>query len=374
MTEINRKSWEPFHMLTRGEPSAGRHRVSRFHALTSELVESDAQVVPTACRFLGLDPDQAISLDEVREFLRRYANATADDIGPEQAEQIRAALATEIGAPRTYGEMLRTVERSYQVVGKVWAALLTSFVAAILREAQQYGVSDIVFLARDGILFDVVYRSMPARYRAGMTNWILDLNRGMVGVDGSSDSAAVSDETLIRHVRASVPQRRGVAIVDTGLYGTLVHGMARLGLLGDSLVLFFSSRNPHVYGFLQTIMASAAEQDFAILCCDTLESWPKPYRQARLVAGEAVAEAADPISLCAHLTLARSLAVGSGELDPDRVDPVVELAALDKTTAFGVPLLLPQAVEPWTGGPRLLDSEWDIGPLPPLPAPRRALV
>jgi hypothetical protein len=271
------------------------------------------------------------------------------------------------------------VERAYGVVGRAWASLLTAFVAAVVRECRRHGVTDIVFLARDGILLDVVYRSALEGRRAGINDWILDLNRSIVGVNGSDELDPVPDEVLIRHIRSSVPLGDRVAIVDTGLYGTLVHTLARLGLLGDSLVMFFSSRNPHVYGFLQAVEASSAERDLATLCCDTLESWPKPYRTARLAAASdgavAVAEAADPISMCAHLTLARSLADSGGQLDPDEVDPAAELAILDGLqalgTAAGVPLLLPHVVKQWPDAAYFLGTEWDIGPLPPLTSPRR---
>ena len=192
-------------------------RASRFHAITQELVETGDPVVPVTCRFLGLDPDQPIRADKVRELFRRYTDAIANDIGFDQAYLIGTALARSVrraGMPHAHGQLLSDVESAY-----------------------------------------------------------------------------------------------------------------------------------------------------------TLESWPKPYRTARL------APAGDPISMCAHLTLARSLADSGGRLDPDEVDPAAELAVLDGLqalgTAAGVPLLLPHVVEQWPDAAHFLRTEWDIGPLPPLTSPRR---
>ncbi len=369
-------------MLVRNASTTeGMYRVSLFHAITREVVELGDPVVPVTCRFLGFDPDQSIRADRVRELFRRYTDAIANDIGLDQARLIGTALADNVwhdGMPRTWRQLLSGVESAYHAVGNAWASLLTAFLAAVIRECRRHGVTDIVFLARDGILLDVVHRSAHEARRDGITDWILDLNRGMVGVNSSNERDPVPDEVLIRHIRASVPLGDGVAIVDTGLYGTMVHALVRLGLLGDSLVMFFSSRNPYVYGFLQAVGVSSAGRDLATLCCDTLESWPKPYRTARLAAdGDsvvAVAEAADPISMCAHLTLARSLADRSGRLDPDEVDPAAELAILDGLqalgTAGGAPVLLPRAVKQWPDAVHFLGTEWDIGPVPPLTSPR----
>ncbi|MFG2525166.1 hypothetical protein [Streptomyces sp. NPDC048527] len=129
----------------------------------------------------------------------------------------------------------------------------------------------------------------------------------------------------------------------------------------------------------QTVVASSAERDLATLCCDaTPQSWPKPYRTARLAAAGcgvvAVAQAADPLSMCAHLTLSRSLADHSGRLDPGEVDPAAELALLDGLqalgTAVGVPLLLPRVVKQWPDAAQFLGTERNIGLMPPLTSPR----
>lgn len=369
-------------MLTRGaRTSEGVYPVSWFHTITRELVQTGDPVVSLTCRFLGLDPDQPIRANEVRALFRRYTDAIAQDIGGDQAHLIGDALADSVrrdGMPRTHEQLLSAVERAYGAVGRAWAPLLTAFIAAVAREGRRHGVTDVVFFARDGILLNLVHRGVREARRDDITGWILDLNRSMAGVNGSDELAPVPDEALLRYVRASVPLGDGVAIVDTGLYGTLVHTLARLGLLGKSMVMFFSSRNPYIYGFLQAVEASPTERDFATLCCDTVESWPKPYRTARLLAAGddmvAVAEPADPISMCAHLALARSLADGSGQLDPDEVDPVTELATLDRLqaleAAIGVPLLLPHVVKPWPSAMHFLGTEWDIGPLPPLRSPR----
>jgi hypothetical protein len=156
-------------MLIRGAPTTdGVYRVSRFHAITRELVETGDPVVPVTCRFLGLDPDQSIRADEVRELFRRYTDAIANDIGFEQAQLIGGALVDNVrcdGMPRTYGQLLSDVESAYGVVGRAWASLLTAFVAAVVRECRRHGVTDIVFLTRDEILLDVVHRSAQAHTR-----------------------------------------------------------------------------------------------------------------------------------------------------------------------------------------------------------------
>lgn len=145
---------------------------------------------------------------------------------------------------------------------------------------------------------ELLARSEPARSELQLS--LLHVSRATAG-----------SRALGAHFEHVLPPDGHIAFVDSGCYGSLlpliVQESTRRGC-GDPAVIFYSSRNPLVFGYMNYLAASAelarphhrgarSQLDFAIYAGDVLETIPKGYRARSLDArGHAVVRPQDLVS------------------------------------------------------------------------------
>ncbi len=179
----------------------------------------------------------------------------------------------------------------------------------------------------------------------------------------------------------------GVAIVDTGCWGTLIeklwkaaaaNGRAKLNL---QHAYFMYSHNPNIYGFVNHKAAEAQRMDLAregVFIGDTFECLPKNQESARrFMRGEdgiivPVPQMIDSVYLEAWqqavlegITSAATEFIASPSSFPTAVEAISimeerRLAAANEFTG-----VLPQSTPKWTHGETFL-SEWSLPQIPPL--------
>lgn len=358
------------------EPLSREVRVDALHRLILDVVGSSSDLAETALQHVARHPSTALQPSDWDRMEMDFAGAFSVDAPPPHAiresrrlvEQLRLAP-----CPATWGALARRVEQHYRDAAVAFAPLLIHFVQEALRTCQRHKVSRIIFLARDAIPLHVIGLELCRRIPGLPPLSLLNLNRSMLP---GFPSPAITDSAWVQtYLAEAIGATERVALVDTGLYGTLVHGMMEMGVVVTPVTLFFASKNPHIHGYLNGLTPQgrppfATLDPLAETCCDSLETWPKLYGPCVLHGDahgvHAWTRMADPISVVASLALYRALAQQARAIDLEALDPHEALQRLDlQRLEPSATLMLPMPLPRWAHADAWQDA-WRAGPLPPL--------
>lgn len=169
-----------------------------------------------------------------------------------------------------------------------WYPLWLDFVVHTVKWVREGGGRDLIFLARDGLVFYALARGIGASVE-DLNLWIRHQSRG---------EGRHVDSSPLPNNHASSP----VNYVDSGCYGTLLAEIIREEHTAEHPpgALFFFSRNPHIFGYLNYVIAlhhfprgsTRTEQQVyrliraGVAAFDTVEVLPKPYRWSGARNGE----------------------------------------------------------------------------------------
>jgi len=341
---------------------------SDFHRLIREATADDAEIGSVLWRRFGHSPDKRLEDEDWARLESEFFATMSADHGADYAKRMSAQVFADLRAtpvPATLGTLTERIVRIHHRVGAEFADLLIGFVHASLLASLRLGAAETVFLARDAIPFHVIAQALTERGLVRQPIALLDLNRSMIPTFSISTAPAppLADLPVSRYLAARFVDRERIAIVDTGLYGTLIQPVLEMRLFRDPAVLFFASKNPNIYGYLNamsspSIGGTAHLDAFGEACCDTVETWPKPYASCTLRTDGAVTRAvsspADFVSLTASLALYQALAQRARRVDLDRLDPRASLSR---------PMMDP--LPRWEHAAAWL-AAWRSGPLAPL--------
>jgi hypothetical protein len=272
-----------------------------------------------------------------------------------------------------------------------WVSLWMAFAYASLAVCRHRKINEMFVLGRDALLFypAAVRLARKLKWRIKVTP--LNLNRRLLGLDDSpagdgeasrSRPPASSSLDLVDYLNAALSPPKAVALVDSGYYGTIPwYLLERLRMKVDIMALYFSSRNPNLFGFMNMLVAFGnikgviVPYDFIVRAGDTVEAALKPYRIERfsrggngvVVEGQAAPLLAGFLALGSYWLMDRWGAdLNLADLDPwQQLLVVYRLSRVKGADGWPVPLILPKTTPKWEMGPRWL-KDWNLGPIPPM--------
>jgi len=227
----------------------------------------------------GLATSPVPSASDAYDALARQMRADGD-LAPEQVDHFLNSWFTSAD---TNPNWLRESAERLLLRLRPWFALWVGFIRWVLTWSQCRKFDQVVFLGRDGLPLyaaacGLQFQSSRLQLR------VADVPRSLL-----------ESPLLKEHLAASADFTRNTAVVDSGCYGTAVTRVVKhvrdLREDNDSIaVMFFASRNPRIFGYLNQLMSwhyladcsgvpdHRGPFDFTIYACDVLESLPKPYR------------------------------------------------------------------------------------------------
>lgn len=342
--------------------------VAVFHRIIHDVTSDGADIAAVLWRHFSQAPGTPLRDGDWDRLASDFSGSVSGDMDAEHSARLTGRVFAELQrspCPATMDGLVERIERVYREIGAQFADLLIDFVHSALMTSRREGVSETVFLARDAVPFYVIARELTTRGIACQPVSLLDLNRGMIPAFAAPPTASrVHNEALVvRYLAARFAARERVAIVDTGLYGTLIRATLEMRLFEDPVVMFFASKNPNIYGYLNGLGGSKTERTAALdafgeACCDTVETWPKLYTPSELhFDGQdvrAISAPTDLVSGAASLALYRALAQRARTAD---------LPALEPRDASALPLAEPlprwEHADAW-------QAAWQSGPIAPV--------
>lgn len=375
----------------RSKRPLGSHGLGGLHEAIEFVIRSDTSLVSSIHALTAVSCEEPISAVRWETIKRRFTASCkedpADSGGRGHAQRVLRLLEAS-RRPCDHGTLIERIQSVYGHVARRWNRLLTAFMHDTLATCRARGVTDVVFLAQDATPLYAVATRLEASSSDGPRLSLLDLSRTMVKkalrsrgdwpdgfYPGDVRPEHWQSTLLDSYLKRRLPRDGRVALVDTGVYGTLVKLMLDAGRLSDPFVFFFASKNPSIFGFLNQLLPVGGDDgDFIAMYCDTLERWPPLYTGVELQAGEkgAVAESrvADFVSVAAALVLYREFATGHAEIDASAIDARHEVSALlrhyrehDQLGEAGG-LVLGDPLPTWQYAARWRES-WDHGCIPP---------
>lgn len=198
------------------------------------------------------------------------------DLAPAQVDQLLGRVCPSDRLP--LGVWLAECNERLLLRIRLWFPLWTAYTSWALDWCWSRGYPQLVFLARDSLPLYAAARALHPE----LTLALVDVPRTLLNSPG-----------LVDYLTASIDWTKRTAIVDTGCYGTVVTRVAEYGneirSSEDVAALFFTSRNPRIFGYVNYLMAPhylhdcheppgrRGPMDFAIYACDVIEALPKPY-------------------------------------------------------------------------------------------------
>lgn len=351
-------------------------KVDAFHRVILDFSSGSTDIAAVLARQFGHAADMPLRGRDWDRLETGFAASVSSDVDPAHCARLARRLFATLQrtpCPATMGELAARTELLYREIGLAFSDLLIDFVQAALATARHQGVTQTFFLARDAIPFYLIALELHRRSGGPQQVALLDFNRRMIPSFAAPD---IPSCVPVEHYLGPKLAAGGrVALVDTGLYGSLIQSTLRMGLVSDPVVMFFASRNPSIFGYLNGLMSvkrtpGSALDIFGEACCDSLETWPKPYAPCALRSGadgvEAVSRWTDPVSVIASLALYRTLAqrarvVELNALDPRGVATRLDRQRLDPASLLMLPVPLPrwEHADAW-------QASWQSGPMAPL--------
>jgi hypothetical protein len=201
-----------------------------------------------------------------------YGNDLAETCGQPIAKNYQRRICHAIRSlqrkdSRLYEYVLDMANLSSNLVKDI-APLLTSFVIDVLQKCRTLGIERLVVFDRDADIFYVIAKILGESFFGELDIILAPINRKLfgiadrVGLDGKDYSELVKrsvekvtqNSVLTTYLTSTLGERGCYAVLDTGLYGSIPGVLNYLhevqGILPKPYVFYFSSRNPHIYGFV----------------------------------------------------------------------------------------------------------------------------
>lgn len=198
-------------------------------------------------------------------------------------EQIERVCRTTL-SPRDRPLELWLAEAMERFVWRIrpWIPLWVSFAHWSVRWSIHRQRRQLIFLARDMLSTYLTARRLDSKIPTGLDIRLAHASRSYQG--------GVGKMLGIDPANTFVPQP--FAVVDSGCYGTVISRLVReldspVTPAEDAACLFYFSRNPKIFGFLNYLLSPSILEadiighdvaDFVIYAGDLLEALPKPYR------------------------------------------------------------------------------------------------
>lgn len=248
-------------------PSDGPIRASDSIALWRHLTDDDL-------------PTPAAAIDAFCQTLRADS-----DLSALQIADIRQRL---FAKSRTFSldSFLETTRQRFERRVRPWFPIWKAYADWTLTWSAANRYRQMIFLCRDSVPFYVLVSQRRTQLLAHERNLpsvrLLHASRRLV-------RRAEFD----LHLRRTIRPGDRTALIDTGCYGSITPELLRklsgTGLHPDPAVVFFFSRNPLIFGYMNylaswDLLGSGAEDsdasllDFVIYAGDVVEALPKPYR------------------------------------------------------------------------------------------------
>ncbi len=345
------------------------------------------------CELFGVPGEEIVTLNEYEKMKRDFSENMRIELGHYLSNFYvnRFFKNFRKKEKETYSEMFGRFGSLGGEIAEPWIPLYISYVHYVIEMSEDHGIGEIVFLARDAIPFFLIAHQLKKRDVCPMRIHLVDLNRnmlrsafGMKMMDISENCVnlnEIKDKPLYRYINSIFDRNSRITWVETGLYGTFLKILIKAEILVNPLVFFFSSRNPSILGYTNTIIngynvkGGNIPPKFAVICADTTETSPKLYSPSKIVESdrsvEAVANISDPISIACSLGEYHQILKGILDIDLFTIDPEKEISNLYqkfievKTNKNLLPVVLPTPTKKWEYSKRWCEK-WDLGPLPPI--------
>lgn len=217
--------------------------------------------------------------------------------------QINQVCGTILSRPnRPFGGWIAGATERFVLRVRPWIPLWVCFAQWSVNWCVNRKRERLFFLARDMLSTYLTARELDQQEQTGLDLRLVHADR--------SEHSSVRKVFDLKESETFAPG--SLALVDSGCYGAIVSRLAEQltspndGSAEDPACLFFFSRNPRIFGFLNYLLSPAILEadvaghdvvDFIIYAGDLLESLPKPYRVVERD-GELLGELQDPLTFC----------------------------------------------------------------------------
>lgn len=335
--------------------------LSLFHRALS--AGSDEALLPLVSEVWPELPDREAMGDACLSFVRFEAD---DDVELAAAGQrlVREQLLARAPEETEPEQFLLLAAQEYVRATRYLVPTLVAFAhsTAVLAE-RDYAAHLSVFL-RDGLFF------LPALEPAAMSGRIV------VDVLVHTRQRERAGLPIVRYPRQGRDGEGDTLdackdlLVDTGIYGTLIHSMLTRGQLTPPYgIMFMISANPCIAGWLNFVLARRALREGLSTMStirsviESIELFLKPFRFLPSEGAAARVEYADPLSIMCSLALARQIrlhAEAHATFDDD-----AGIDALTRATATAGDWYVSTPTPPLPGLAEFLRT-WSLGLVPPL--------
>ena len=355
---------------TGGTPNILRlTKVDVFHRIIRTVSKGDMDVAAALHQLFGIPQSTTLHEEDWTRMKGEFSHSMSTDVGSKvQGDRLTERVFAKLEGnqfPMTIRDLIERIDSVYSKIAAEFSDLLIDFVHTSLTISRNLGVSETVFLSRDAVPFYVIASELTASAIEHQPIALLDLNRRMIPDYGAPPfKHQSSDDMLVkRYIDARLASRQRIAIVDTGLYGTLIGAVLEIRLIEDLVVVFFASKNPDIFGYLNGLSSDNLGSPVPLsaigeACCDVVETWPKLYGPSQLLDdGQVVwpvARPTDVVAAAASLSLCKALAERARSIN---------LEALSPCSLSDLPLEAPlpcwEHAEAWL-------SMWRKGPISPM--------
>lgn len=214
-----------------------------------------------------------------------------NDLSPRQARDMVARIVLAKSTAGTTREWLGALVQRFLHYVRPWFPIWRAYISWAMHWCISHGHQEICFLCRDTLPLYVLGRRML------LTGEVLSADVPPALRLLHASRKLVASPYFSIHFASTFPSLRALALVDTGCYGSLMPKLINLAGPRSSkqglAILFFFSRNPNIFGYMNYLMAwenldlrhsahtSRSLFDFVIYAGDMLEAQPKAYRVER---------------------------------------------------------------------------------------------
>lgn len=333
--------------------------------------------------FYPVDLEESIDSLEVDRIKRGFQEELSLEIGGDLSTWIANRLFGLIPQKRitTRMEILKAVLKQYRQIALQWLPILTSFSSSVVKQCMQSNIQMLYVLTRDGLPFYPVLRESKVT-----TGWkgeikLLELSRKTLGLydEISKERSQKRGRLILEYTREHFNSRL-VACVDAGCYGTVVKELSSLVSTKHlPWIFFFNTANPYIWGFVNKVVEYGnltkviVPFDFIWILGDTIEAFPKPYKEVRLrKSGREVVLTASPVYwLCGisafyfYWILNKYTPQAGKAADPWKsVLKLYRVYSRVVQDAKYAPCLLPGFINEWSEAESFLNN-WRCGSIPP---------
>jgi len=257
------------------------------------------------------------------------------------------------------------------------APILMKFMETVIRTCEQpkHEIKRILVLATDANILYVVGGIVAKQLGFGGRLELIELNRSILGIKnefvvGVEENDREEFEKIPEIVRNSWPydyvvsllSGGPVALVDVGVYGTIVYVLRYLGWC--PLVFFLVSKNPYIYGYIDTVnivrdidTMGDIPKSLGGRYADAIEALPRAYAHVQLHADRGILKltSKEVPSFCSAAGIlacwaAANYATNRNVTTINKLDEIRNLKYLSRHSGFldSLPFLMERQTPKWS--------------------------